>query len=234
VRRFRRARRPEEKELRRETILAAARQLANEVGAVNLGLNELGRKSKISKPNIYRYFESREDVLLQLFVTELGSYVDELENQLQSNQQIAQVAKVIAAGYLTRPLLCQLLAIVNNVLEENVSSESITKAKTTILQLSGRVGTVMNTSLPWLSPQDGAWCAHTIALYTAGLWPAANPSAVAASVLEQSEFAGMKPHAQRDLNRFANVLLLGMQRESGPMPRTQRRQRSRVSLRQKT
>ncbi len=62
-RKFQRARRPEE--VRRQQILTAARTLLAERGVSELSLNELARRSGVSKPNVYRYFESREDVLLQ-------------------------------------------------------------------------------------------------------------------------------------------------------------------------
>src|SRR5499433_1299187 len=78
-RKFQRARRPEEKEVRRQQILAAARKLVAEVGVGELSLNELARRSRVSKPNVYRYFESREDVLLQLWVDEVRELGDGLE-----------------------------------------------------------------------------------------------------------------------------------------------------------
>src|SRR3954464_1120699 len=67
---FHRGRKPEDKEVRRRAILDAARELAREAGAFDLSLNELGRRSGVSKPNIYRYFESREDILFQLYLAE--------------------------------------------------------------------------------------------------------------------------------------------------------------------
>src|SRR6185436_17057431 len=99
MRRFQRARKPEQKDARRRAILDAARDLANEVGPIELSLNELGRRSGVSKPNIYRYFESREDVLLQLFVREIDEVVSSIErglSKLRARASVAAIAKPIA------------------------------------------------------------------------------------------------------------------------------------------
>ena len=95
--RFQRARKPEEKDERRRAILLAARDLAREVGARELSLNELGRRSGVSKPNIYRYFESREEVLFRLFVHELEEVVGEVEESLGSAPaDVPEIADPIA------------------------------------------------------------------------------------------------------------------------------------------
>jgi len=218
---FQRARKPEEKEVRRTAILVAARALAREVGPMELGLNELGRRSGVSKPNIYRYFESREDVLLHLLVSELEDTVAEVEEGLpRCEGDVRAVAACIAQSYLARPLLCQLLGMVASILEHNLSLEAIAASKAQIHALSGRVAVALSQALPGMDKGEAAWAAHSIALYVAGLWPAANPSPAAAQVLARPEFAGMQPVAARDLGRLIEALLLGLEaRRRGLAPR---------------
>src|SRR5437868_3569600 len=126
--RFQRARKPEQKDARRRAILDAARKLAVDVGPFELSLNELGRRSGVSKPNIYRYFESREDVLLQLFVLEIEELVADIDRslvKLRARASIASIARCIANAFLARPLACQLLGMVASILEHNLSVEAI-------------------------------------------------------------------------------------------------------------
>src|SRR5260370_14672915 len=93
---FQRARKPEEKEMRRQAILKAARKLLGEVGTSEPSLSELARRSGVSKANVYRYFESREDVLLQLWIEEVRELGEKLEGAFA---QVApgDVSGVIAA-----------------------------------------------------------------------------------------------------------------------------------------
>lgn len=208
---FKRARKPEEKAQRRQAILACARELAMEQGPIELSLNELGRRSGVSKPNIYRYFESREEILLCLLVDELESAVNELEGALgPAPLAPAQVAQRLAAAFLARPLLCQLLGMSAAILEHNLSASAIANAKTAILAQLSRLKTRLTTALPWLGTGDALWAIQAIALYVAGLWPAAHPSTAASEVLARPEFASLTPHAEIDLERFVAVLLAGL------------------------
>ncbi len=209
---FQRARKPEEKDERRRAILLAARDLAREVGARELSLNELGRRSGVSKPNIYRYFESREEVLFRLFVHELEEIVGEVDESLGAAPGgVPEVAARLAQAYLARPLFCQLLGMVSETLEHNLSPAAIASGKAEMGALFARVVAALTRALPWLTEADAAWASQSIALYVAALWPAAHPSCAAAEVLGRPEFAAMKPDARRDLGRFVEVLLSGLE-----------------------
>ena len=208
---FQRARKPEEKDLRRRAILGAARELAHEKGPIELGLNELGRRSGVSKPNIYRYFESREDVLLHLLLAEQQELAQAVELAVEGlGDDSRAVSACIAKAYLSRPLLCQLIGMAAPILEHNVSAEAITSAKLTHKALAERVVNAIRKALPWLSADDARWALAGIELYVAGLWPAANPSTIAAEVLERPELSMLKPDAERDLVRLVHVMLAGL------------------------
>ena len=209
--RFQRARKPEEKDVRRRAILFAARDLAREVGPIALSLNEVARRSGISKPNLYRYFESREHILLCLLVQEVDEVVSSF-TELQGTRavDIPLVATALTHAYLARPLLCQLLGMVASILEHNVSADAIVMSKVELRLHLLRATDAMRTALPWLSAEDARWASNNIALYVAGMWPAAHPSKAAAEVLARPELAGMKPHAAEDLERLIATLLIGL------------------------
>jgi AcrR family transcriptional regulator len=208
--RFQRARKPEEKEVRRQAVLEAARELAREVGPIALGLNELGRRSGVSKPNIYRYFESREEILLRLYVEELLEVIGALERQLRPGLDARKVAALLAREHLSRPLLCQLAGMAASILEHNISARTIAAVKGELLAALPRAVTALRRSLPWLSEADAAFALQSIELQLAALWPAANPSRAAREVLSRPEFAALCADAGRDFPRFIVVLLAGL------------------------
>ncbi len=209
MQRFQRARRPEQKEVRRRAILRAARDLAREVGPVELGLNEIGRRSGVSKPNIYRYFESREEILLRLYVDELGDLVESLERYLRPGQTIGEVALIVSTEHTSRPLLCQLAGILASVLEHNVTVETLVSVKRELAALFPRAVAAFQRGLPWLSDGDAAFAIMAIEHQLASLWPAAHPSSVAREVQKRPEFAVFRTDIDRDLRRFIDVLLVG-------------------------
>src|SRR5437763_86428 len=61
---FQRARSEEQREARRQAILAAAAAMLTEMPVADVTLNELSRRSGLAKSNVLRYFESRGAVVL--------------------------------------------------------------------------------------------------------------------------------------------------------------------------
>jgi AcrR family transcriptional regulator len=215
-RRFERARRPEEKEVRRRQILTAARKLLAERGVGEISLNELARRSGISKPNLYRYFESREDVLLQLWVEEVSELGERLEQSFASlaRGDIAGVIAAVVSAFATQPMLCELTSIVSPVLERNLSVDAIVRAKTNLATLTVHIAALLNARLPFISLDDCSWLASTAATWIAGIWPAVNPSRAGVEVLSRAELAPMQPVFERDFSRLLFVLVEGLMRRS--------------------
>jgi AcrR family transcriptional regulator len=209
---FQRARKPEEKEVRRKAILKAARKLLGEVSVADLSLNELARRSGVSKPNVYRYFESREDVLLQVWVEEIRDLSDRLDRSFSvvSRGDVPAVARAISAAFAARPALCELTSIVSAVLERNLSSEAILTAKMTLVELTARFAGQLHDRLPAISLSDCAWAASATAVQVVGLWPSANPGPATREVLARPELAGMGVVFERDLTRFLEVTFAGL------------------------
>ncbi len=209
---FQRARQPEQKTVRRETLLAAATALFDEEGPNGAGLNAIAARAGFTKSNIYRYFESREEVLLTLLLQEQEAFVAALLAQLDSLTPgfVGAVAAAISAEYLERPRYCQLLSIFSSVLEQNISETAIITYKRAIhAQLEPVVPAVMR-ALPKLQPGDAQWLLRTIIMLIVGMWPAAHPAPAAKRVLDSDEFRGFKPVPERDLPRAILALLRGM------------------------
>jgi TetR/AcrR family transcriptional regulator len=210
MKRFERARREEQKEVRRSAILAAARKLATERGPMTLRLNELGRRSRVSKPNIYRYFESREDVLISIFLDEVSEMVGQLEMLMpQTEGNLSDVAMLLTDMYLARPVMCQLQSMLSPVLEHNLSFERLCAVKRDTCQLTLRAAAALEKALPWLG-KDAAWTVQAVSFQVAALWPAAHPSQTAAKVFALPEFAPFKPDAEVVLRQFIETMLSGL------------------------
>ncbi|MCU1279359.1 MAG: Transcriptional regulator, TetR family protein [bacterium] len=209
--RFERARKPEEKEQRKAAILRAAVRLARENGPIALGLNELAREAGITKWNIYRYFESREEILGRIYLLELEELVEHLERLFPRRTKISEVAAEITRAFLALPLFCQLLGMLSSILEHNIGVETIAASKREMATITARVLPVLERALPWLGERGSAWVMQTIAIYVATLWPAAHPSNAAAEVFARPEFAAMKPDAASSRRRFIEVVLTGLE-----------------------
>ncbi len=214
---FQRARKPEEISIRREAILAAAAELFDREGPEGAGLNAIAARAGFTKSNVYRYFESREAVLLSLFIGDFTAFVEGLETAFATVTpgDLPAVAKAAAAAILVRPRLGRLMSILAGVLEHNVSADAVLELKRSMLRLSQRFAVALERAVPSLSFGDCAWAGSTIGTYVAGMWPSAFPNPVVAEVLARPEFAVLQAVAERDLERTILTLLRGLTVEPG-------------------
>src|SRR5690349_2886626 len=115
---YQRARRPEQKEERRATILAAARHLAEQRSVREVSLGDIAREVDLAKSNLLRYFESREEIFLTLLAREWAAWC---EAAAATTPDADGLARTLAE----RRLFCDLLGEQTAVLERNVSADAV-------------------------------------------------------------------------------------------------------------
>ena len=206
---FQRARKPEEITLRREQLLAAAAALFDEQGPSGAGLNAIAAKAGFTKSNVYRYFESREQVLLELFRGEFANLVDALEQAItaQPPGDVPRLAAAISTTFLARPRCCALISILSNTLEQNVSEATIAETKIFLSGQNARIVAALAARLPKARPEDCGWAIAMGGTLLAGMWPTVNPPPAAQAVLARPEMAHMRMVPERDFERALRALL---------------------------
>ncbi len=189
---WQRARRPEEKEQRREIILSAAAKLLDQEGLDGTGLNAIARQAGLSKPNIYRYFESREAILIQLLLDDMDSWISSLNRKLQrleGTDDVDSVAKTFAATISKKPRLCILIGALASVLEHNVSEDTITEFKQKLLSPYNSIVASVSNAIPALTVEHTNSFVTLFVLTASGAWPHCNPAPAVKNVLRRKEFA---------------------------------------------
>lgn len=185
---FQRARNQDQIAERRDEIVATARQLSLEFGVMKWSLNELGRRTSTSKANLYRYFGSKEEVLLHLHVLEAISYTLAFEQRAGSKAlEIEQLAQIITDEISQRPLYCELLSLSACVLEHNASIEAQKDNKLMLKELTYRQAKVFEQALPWIGHYQALTVNGSLFIYTAGLWPMAHPASATKELITSSE-----------------------------------------------
>ena len=208
VLRFQRARKPAEQQLRREAILTAAAELFDAEGPQGAGLNAIAAKAGFTKSNVYRYFESREEVLMSLFLSELESFVTDFEAGAASvaSGDVAGVAQVSTDTFLAHPRFCALVGILTSVLEQNVSTAKIIELKRVVTEQNTRLAGAVQARLPKATLEDCRWAVGMVAILVGGMWQNMSHSQATSEVLAMPEFAYLKPVPERDLKRAIAAL----------------------------
>ena len=122
---------PEQIAQKREEIINACEQLYNTMSFREITLKEIGKITSFSRPTIYNYFETKEEIFLALFKREYDLWNNQLAAILDQNGQLtkAQLADKIAQSLAERQQLLKLLSMNNYDMEANSREELLTSFK---------------------------------------------------------------------------------------------------------
>jgi len=207
-----RARGEEQKRERREAILDAARRLLDDVGLDGVGLNAIGRKVGLSKSNLYRYFEGREDILLHLFADEHERWAAAVEKglaPLAGTADIHAIAQTIVRETMALPRLGLLGSVLSSVLERNVSETVVVWFKSTLSGAGLRVCNALIVAAPRFTAERAHRLLDAFYALVAGLWPMCNPSDAVRAALRRPELAHMTHDFETDCTEAFALLLKG-------------------------
>lgn len=177
-----------------------------------LGLNELARQAQMTKSNVYRYFENREELLLAVLEEEATQWQSELAARLLTMPQATapQIAQAFAAASVAHPLMCRLFSILPSIIEHNVSGERLTSFKLNALAWMGGVAQQLHDCMPSLPIEHHiAFMRQAMALMI-GLWPLSQPRETLAKVLALPDLQPMRYHFETDLAAGLLLLLRGL------------------------
>src|SRR5258708_28294779 len=210
---FQRARRPEQKLQRQDTILSAARDLALRDGVRNVSLADIAARAGIHKSALLRYFETREQIFLELTAQAWRSWAQDLHAGLDAAApgSAGLVADVFARSFSDRPVLCDLIAHTPLNLERNVSPQAVRRYKLTSLGVVSEAAALVHRVLPELTLAECTEFAATLASLAGALWQIANPvPALAELYATDPALARACVDLTPRLRRTAEVLLAGL------------------------
>ena len=206
---FIRARTPEAKAKRRATILAAAAELLAVGGLEHTTLNAIATAAGITKSNIYRYFESREEILMRLLTADLRQTSEAFAHALTNPRPLPEVASALADGLAANPRLCLLISITASTLEHNISTDTLRDIKRDMITSLEITAQALHKALPEIPLAQAGNAIQILFTLTIGHWPFSTPGPALASLYEEPEFAAYKQDFGEALRRSTEVMLKG-------------------------
>jgi AcrR family transcriptional regulator len=209
----RRAIKDEQKQERRQTILDHAWRLFQGTPYQQITISEVAERAGLAKGTIYLYFKTKEELFLALLEQQLAVWFDELDAQLRARigaGDITQVAELMCGSLERHPGLTRLLAMLHNILEQNIDYDTALRFKRMLLVRMSGTGALLEDCLPFLRPGQGAHLllqAHALII---GLWQLADPAPVARQVLDTAEMAPFMIAFAPELHKAFTALLQGL------------------------
>jgi AcrR family transcriptional regulator len=227
---WRRARQPGQKRQRRRQILSAAAQLYERSGPEEMSFSGIAREAGLAKSNLYRYFESLEEILLTLFLHDFDELLEALTSRQvqrregpqerreaaeERRERIAALAAEIAGAVEEHPRFAALLSQLSGVMERPLSRQVAERFKREVSRRSGELAGWLTRRLPELEEERAAQSMLAMHAMIAGFWPMSRPSPVMEGVLELPELQHLRVRFRHSFAETLAAYLRGSIAETG-------------------
>ena len=164
---------PERTAARKEEIISACEKLYQTMSFKEITLKEIGNETSFSRPTIYNYFQTKEEIFLALFEREYVRWNEELADILQNNETLTeeQVAEKLALSIANREQLLKLLAMNNYDMEENSRPELLTSFKVAYGESIKNVRRILTKFCPEKSAEEIQDIIYVFFPFMFGIYP---------------------------------------------------------------
>ena len=208
---FQRARSPEHKELRRRMILDAAARVLDRDGFNDTSLNAIAQEAGVVKSGLYRYFESREEILIELLLSDVHEMCAAFRTAVTGQMDVDRLAALMAEGFIDRPRLCLLTSRMASTLEHNITGDTIRVLKRRMNDCAEEVAQAMCRAVPHWTVPDCHSGLRMVYVLVAGLYPMTNPPAHVKCVMDDPEFEGTTPKFADTVRFAAKAMFRGIE-----------------------
>jgi AcrR family transcriptional regulator len=212
---FQRARSPEHKEQRRDAILAAARKLGARDGVRSVSVTDIAAEVGIHKSAVLRYFETREEIYLDLTAEGWRAWAAALHDVLDGvpSATADELAVALSGTLAERPFFCELLSHASLNLERGVSKESVRAFKLTALDAVADIRALITRVRP---RSDGMELISAVVAFAASLWQVSHPPETLAQLYaEDPRLAHAVVDFRPRLELLTRAVILGLARSGG-------------------
>jgi len=164
---------PEEIARKREEIINACEHLYRSMSFREITLKEIGNITSFSRPTIYNYFETKEEIFLALFQREYDRWNEDLNAILNENETLTktELAEKIASSIAGREQLLKLLSMNNYDMEANSRQELLTAFKRSYGRSIFLISMLTEKFCPDMSVSDIQDFIYTFFPFMFGIYP---------------------------------------------------------------
>ena len=174
---------------RREEIVAVCEQLYQTMSFKDITLKEISRVTSFSRPTIYNYFHTREEIFLALFEREYDRWNADLEKILNSEKEYAgkELAEQISKSLEKRAQLLKLLSMNNFDMEENSREELLASFKRAYGQSLKLFREILGKHCSGMSEAEAEQVMYIFFPFMFGIYPYAEVTAKQKAAMTEAE-----------------------------------------------
>ena len=174
---------------RRDEIVDACEKLYQTMNFKDITLKEIGNVTSFSRPTIYNYFHTKEEIFLALYEREYDRWNDDLEGILKSDKNYSgrQLAELIAGSLEKREQLLKLLSMNNYDMEENSREELLASFKRAYGKSLGLFRSILEKYFPEKTDEEVTGILYVFFPFMFGIYPYAEVTAKQKEAMESAE-----------------------------------------------
>jgi AcrR family transcriptional regulator len=195
---------------RREEIIAAASHLFVRQPYSDITLDTIGRRIGVAKGLASLHFPTKEDLFLEVLKRELSAWFDVVERRLQDGGDSVdtdRLTEIFVTELAERPTLTRLLAVLHNVVEQNVEVLSAQDFVDWMRERALALGQLLDERCADFEAGDGAVFLRRLAVVAIGLRQTASPSGIFAALLLDEAFAPFEVGLEEELRSLIGRIL---------------------------
>lgn len=185
---------PELTRARREEIINACEKLYEVMSFKEVTIKEISKYTSFTRPSIYNYFSTREDIFLALLQREYEAWIRYLEavKPTSAEKTTAGFAGMLAESLSTRPILLKLLAMNQCDMEEHSDVRCLAEFKSVCMAARKAVCSCLARYVPYMGSAEAEAFAYAFFPFMFGIYPYTTGTKKQAEALELANVAAMQ------------------------------------------
>lgn len=202
-----------QKQQRRTAVLTAAQDLFVKAGFFGVSMSMIAARAGVAKGTVYIYFETKEEVFLELSLQQLESWLSHLRQELEvarKPMENPEFLNLVKKTFTERHSMYRLISLMHLVLEKNVSYDQALNFKRQLAGLMQKVSPLIEQALPYLPAGGGIQTLIEFHCLVLGWSHMTETSPILDQVLENPELQGFKFDMEPALFNSMGLLLDGL------------------------
>ncbi|BCN31075.1 TetR family transcriptional regulator [Anaeromicropila herbilytica] len=170
---FVRARTQEQIISRQDEIINACDQLFSQYGYEGVHFKAISEITSFTRPTIYNYYKTKDEVLLDLLIREMLKWATSLEEEVSkiSHMSKDEYSTLLTDLLISHEKMLQLFSILYTVLENNSGIEKLVEFKKKVVKVMGAVSESVDKYFQSSTDTSRAEFVSAFFAYILGLYP---------------------------------------------------------------
>ncbi len=153
---FKRARSSEQIENRKQEIMECALAIFEEQGYHEVNFSNIAKRTKFTRPTIYTYFKTKEEILLCLILHYAKFATSLLEKELDKNNNLTldEISEIFAEIFMQVPQYIELYSVLYTFITPHTSLDALSKFRAEFLSYEVPFANVLRKAYPNIPDKD--------------------------------------------------------------------------------